>query len=555
METESQKSEPSASISVTKSGSRSLVGGGLAAVCFFLPWIQVSCMGQTQTLSGNQIASEKGIVWLVLIAAIAIVVITLHYRSTGKMQEGRKQIAIASLIGLGIIAWNYLQFKGGIDTPQGRMSAAMLNLSWQLGVFGTIAGFLIALYDAISGTDVAAGTSSEVRSMDIAQTARGLEQHLSALEGEAVAQARVAAANASAGLDSLRKEGETAFRSAGGWLAEHRRTVVLTGAVAAAVVVTGFIVRPQPEKDASKVVASFTRCRSDYKAEVEGVHRRILEKMSRERPTSRALVWSELENGMKPAYAFRDKCLSDANAQLAKLSSRWSSNAEKQSAFFAATNEIRTEDFAGIQGNDLTDNFVSTLPTFMPLKALIDRIRPAPPGRQRIEQDLIGHTIDSWRFAYLSEFVQTTVEKTVAAGDSLDFRLRLDMQDGNTHAPYLGLVIVRYVIDNDVWRFQKVRALLITDQPGIDYNVNGQLFPIGRWRLADHYATFLPDGSWTGTWDDGNTASGEWRIVKGNLVRTRGGSTWQSGRILSFTENEINLDLGWGNNVRAERVN
>jgi hypothetical protein len=50
----------------------------IVLVCFFLPWVQVSCGGATQTLSGFDLArDERVLLWLVPIAMIAVLAIFL----------------------------------------------------------------------------------------------------------------------------------------------------------------------------------------------------------------------------------------------------------------------------------------------------------------------------------------------------------------------------------------------------------------------------------------------------------------------------------------------
>ena len=77
-------------------------------------------------------------------------------------------------------------------------------------------------------------------------------------------------------------------------------------------------------------------------------------------------------------------------------------------------------------------------------------------------------------------------------------------------------------------------------------------FLVGRWRWPDNYATYSGDGSWSGKWDNGSEFTGTWRIVKGNLVLTRDGTDWFSGKIVQFSKNE--MLLGDTNPMRAERA-
>jgi hypothetical protein len=74
-------------------------------LCFFLPWVEVSCMGLRKTASGLQLASDANLpeVWLVLLAmlaAVCIVVLQILSR-TGRNPLGKLLSLIT--IGAGIL--------------------------------------------------------------------------------------------------------------------------------------------------------------------------------------------------------------------------------------------------------------------------------------------------------------------------------------------------------------------------------------------------------------------------------------------------------------------
>ena len=133
-----------------KPGSLSLAGGGLSTVCFFLPWVQVSCMGQTRAFTGSELAEQSSILWLVLLCSAAIVGCIVYFRSKGRLPEAKPYVLGAAAVGLGVMVLKYVQLRNGIDTDVGRISAPLVGLSFRFGSFGTIAGLILAGYDAVS---------------------------------------------------------------------------------------------------------------------------------------------------------------------------------------------------------------------------------------------------------------------------------------------------------------------------------------------------------------------------------------------------------------------
>jgi hypothetical protein len=107
-------------------------GAGLAAICFFLPWVR-AC---GQDVSGIQIANNgESVFWLVLIAAIVIVGGFFMFDGQNNLKK-LKPIAIGgAVLSLLILFIKYSQFKnkGGI-------------FEIQYGSIGTLLGFAASLF-------------------------------------------------------------------------------------------------------------------------------------------------------------------------------------------------------------------------------------------------------------------------------------------------------------------------------------------------------------------------------------------------------------------------
>src|SRR5213595_2187119 len=67
----------------------------IVLVCFFLPWVQVSCGGARDTLSGVDVARDgRGLLWLIPIVMVALIASAIgRYK-----REENKAFALASTL-------------------------------------------------------------------------------------------------------------------------------------------------------------------------------------------------------------------------------------------------------------------------------------------------------------------------------------------------------------------------------------------------------------------------------------------------------------------------
>ncbi|MBN1995391.1 MAG: FHA domain-containing protein [Anaerolineae bacterium] len=136
--------------SLTQNRKFSVSGTLLVLFCFFLPWTRLSCAGQTRDFSGYQMAAglegQSGItyLWLAPIAAITVLVlIYLRYsgRRQGPQASARWELGAS---GVGLLATLWL-----VISPPGVYHQAKqigLEISLLLGYWGTLAGFLLAVW-------------------------------------------------------------------------------------------------------------------------------------------------------------------------------------------------------------------------------------------------------------------------------------------------------------------------------------------------------------------------------------------------------------------------
>lgn len=108
-------------------------GAGLAAICFFLPWIR-AC---GQDISGSQIASNgEALLWLVLIAAIVIVFGFVVYEGQDNLEKLKPFVLGGAILSLIILVIEYVKVS--------EQGSGMFEVRY--GSVGTLLGFIASLF-------------------------------------------------------------------------------------------------------------------------------------------------------------------------------------------------------------------------------------------------------------------------------------------------------------------------------------------------------------------------------------------------------------------------
>jgi uncharacterized membrane protein/predicted amidophosphoribosyltransferase len=129
-----------------------------ALICFFMPWIEVSCNAFGSKLggkaaSGADLAQVDGSLWLLPLLAGGILIIFFIFKSQGKTANARPFIAIGA--GLALV---FLIFKAlNLESSTRGMPGMSLGSEWKsgldfearFGIFGVILGFVTALIGII----------------------------------------------------------------------------------------------------------------------------------------------------------------------------------------------------------------------------------------------------------------------------------------------------------------------------------------------------------------------------------------------------------------------
>ena len=330
------------------------------------------------------------------------------------------------------------------------------------------------------------------------------------------------------------------------WVRGH---IVLLGSMVGALVILFILyqvfLKPKPDADGNKAALPFKECQNTYKARVDAAYQTFLSEFAGQKYPNRSDAESRVNALLSNDRETYKKCTETAEIKYKELTARYQNDSDDitqfSNAFTAAGGERKSLD--EIEGS-------SSLSAALNEK--LGTVRASYPDSQRIISDLLGKSMDGWNFAYTSEFKNVKVIAPKLDGDTLILRTHLNLEDYNTKEPHFAVLEITYRLNsNGEWDYEGFSELLYT-KPGVDYFIGNEIFLVGKWRWEANYATYRPDGTWTGTWDSGSEASGNWRIVNDNLVLTRGGQTWTSTKIVRFTKTE--LIVGESSPLRAVRV-
>jgi len=116
-------------------------GAGMAMICFFLPWIRVSCMG-ADSYAGSDFG---GIYWLVFAMAGVILAAFFILRWLKRLGLLRVVASGALIVTIAVIVYGYISIAGGKRFLLVKVGPDDVDLRLQIGGYGMILGYLLAI--------------------------------------------------------------------------------------------------------------------------------------------------------------------------------------------------------------------------------------------------------------------------------------------------------------------------------------------------------------------------------------------------------------------------
>jgi hypothetical protein len=117
-------------------------GAMVALICFFLPWVKVSCGRIVRTFSGPDIGE---IFWFVLIAALVIIVTFFYSRSKKQLEKSKYVVIFSSIVALAAIFIKYISLVCGQKNVLVKAGTKAIQFEIHVGAMGTIIGFIVVI--------------------------------------------------------------------------------------------------------------------------------------------------------------------------------------------------------------------------------------------------------------------------------------------------------------------------------------------------------------------------------------------------------------------------
>lgn len=123
----------------TKPRRASISLAAFVIICFFLPWVELSCMGLRDSVSGFDLARNSNLLWLIPASMVAVIFLGLARSIPEKMPA---VFALAGTVGGGVSAYLIYRERLSSNRSAGLLAAQMTVWFWlgflaSLGVAAT----------------------------------------------------------------------------------------------------------------------------------------------------------------------------------------------------------------------------------------------------------------------------------------------------------------------------------------------------------------------------------------------------------------------------------
>ena len=114
---------------------------GFVLLCFFLPWVELSCTGLKDSVSGSELARSSSLLWLIPMLMLAVIVLGL----TKSIRDSMPALfALTASVGGGITA--FLMYRERLDDNRAAgLIAAQMTVWYWLGLLAAL-GLIVGAF-------------------------------------------------------------------------------------------------------------------------------------------------------------------------------------------------------------------------------------------------------------------------------------------------------------------------------------------------------------------------------------------------------------------------
>ena len=121
-------------------------GAILILICFFLPWLEVSCSGKKIIGSGLTFAQKAAPLWLIPAFAILVLLLSVWYWKGLSLNWFKILSVILAVLGILMLVFTYISIEQKLS---GFVVKRITSHQIKSGIIGTAIGFLLVIASAL----------------------------------------------------------------------------------------------------------------------------------------------------------------------------------------------------------------------------------------------------------------------------------------------------------------------------------------------------------------------------------------------------------------------
>ena len=413
------------------------VGGALAAICFFLPWVKVECAP-----SASSGADIGGIVWLVLIAALVIIGSFFFYKNQNQLEQSKKIIRLSSWSAFAVLIIRYITFA---SSDYGKMGFTL-----QFGVFGTIIGFIGALV----GTNY-------IESKQIIKKAKEVNKNQAqpAQNQEIFSQASASAQtyrmpkpppkpNEISQVAQKLMNKINSFDYAGEYKKYKKGIIIGVASFFILLIAYNIFFVTSPVIDGRKAGEQYIKYQNSLLQDKIKAYNDFINNYDSYKFSFKSQAYDKLNEISNQSSTMTNALFTKQNDIYSKLRNRYINEPEKLNKFDNAYSMT-------IGSNNNTELQTQQSNFYSQIQNKISLIIPAEPDTNKIKNDLLGKSFTkgrtSWRFQFLSETLRSEIINVVRSNNYREYNIEFTLYDSNSGDTFKAKMIISYNFNGDNW--------------------------------------------------------------------------------------------------------
>lgn len=436
----------------------SVMGAIIVIICFFLPWVEMDCMGK-KTISGADIG---GPLWVVPIGAAIFIFVFYSFYKRNEISKIVSVALINFVIATIIIAYKYFSFTESLKKELGSTPES-LGMTLKYGAVLTIIGEVIILVGCAFIKEKA-NTRERIVSHNSNETISQLEKLGKLKEQNLITEEEFLNQKSillnSQKVDFVQKLSSVDYISyldrAGIWFNKNKKSIFAIGSgIMLLLLIYIFFIKNNPDKDGKNSAMNYCDCSDQYNKDLNKAKEDFIKSFDSYNLKNRKEARDRLNEILVPINNVFAECNKKAKTKYEYLRARYNKDNSSLKKFDNSYSEYKS-------------NYKLTEPTDLAINSKvnikINTIKEKEPDSEKIKKDLLGKKMSGWSFDYLSEFKKFEILSTINNNDKLEYRIKLELLDEKKNTYHKAEIIVKYLMSDDGWILNSISQNYFTNE-------------------------------------------------------------------------------------------